>query len=91
MNIKVKMTAAQQYVEFDTTKENLNLICIGHVDSGKSTLSGRILKDSGEVKEADIKKFEIEAKEKKRDTWYLAFIMDINEEERQKGFHKLLI
>ena len=27
----------------------------------------------------------MEAKEKNRDSWYLAYIMDINEEERMKG------
>ena len=33
----------------------------------------------------EIKKFETEAKEKNRESWFLAYIMDINEEERAKG------
>ena len=33
----------------------------------------------------ELRKFEIEAKEKHRESWYLAYIMDINEEERSKG------
>lgn len=32
-----------------------------------------------------MKKFEQEAKEKKMESWVLAYIMDINEEERAKG------
>ena len=32
-----------------------------------------------------IEKYEKEAKEKNRDSWFLAFIMDTNEEERAKG------
>jgi peptide chain release factor subunit 3 len=39
----------------------------------------------GKVDETDLRKYEQEAKEKNRDSWYLAYIMDINEEERSKG------
>jgi peptide chain release factor subunit 3 len=46
---------------------------------------GNILLQSGKVDQNELRKFEQEAKEKHRDTWYLAYIMDINEEERQKG------
>ena len=30
-------------------KDNLNLVVVGHVDSGKSTLMGRLLYDLGQV------------------------------------------
>jgi len=40
---------------------------------------------SGKVAQDDLRKLELEAKEKKRDSWYLAYIMDINEEEKAKG------
>lgn len=33
----------------------------------------------------ELRKMEIEAKENKRETWYLAYVMDINKEERSKG------
>jgi peptide chain release factor subunit 3 len=32
-----------------------------------------------------IQKYEREAKEKNRESWYLAYVMDTNEEERAKG------
>lgn len=39
----------------------------------------------GMVDERTISKYESEAKEKKHGSWFLAFIMDTNEEERAKG------
>ena len=69
----------------DQTKEPLILIFIGHVDSGKSTTSGNILYLSGKVDELELKKLKAEAEEKDRESWYVAYLMDINEEEREKG------
>lgn len=66
-------------------REHINIVFIGHVDAGKSTLSGQILLLTGQVDERTIQKYEREAKEKNRESWYLAFIMDTNEEERAKG------
>ncbi|OXB71381.1 UNVERIFIED_CONTAM: hypothetical protein H355_011884 [Colinus virginianus] len=43
------------------------------------------LDEAGGVDERTIEKYEKEAKEKNRESWFLAFVMDINEEERQKG------
>jgi len=40
---------------------------------------------TGKVDKDDLRKLELEAKEKKRESWYLAYIMDINEEEKAKG------
>jgi len=68
-----------------TMKEHVNVVCIGHVDSGKSTIAGQILLQTGVVEEAVIAKYKREAMEKNRDSWYLAYILDTNEEERQKG------
>jgi len=69
----------------DLTRQALNLVMVGHIDAGKSTLCGRILMATGEIDDNDIRKLEMEAKEKHRENWYLAYVMDINEEERQKG------
>ena len=40
---------------------------------------------TGQVDERTIAKYEREAKEKNRESWYIAYIMDTNEEERAKG------
>ncbi|OEH74193.1 hypothetical protein cyc_01813 [Cyclospora cayetanensis] len=66
-------------------RPHLNIVFIGHVDAGKSTTCGNILYLTGGVDSRTIEKYEREAKEKNRDSWFLAFVMDTNEEERQKG------
>ena len=66
-------------------REHINLVFIGHVDAGKSTLSGSILYIMGKVDKRTIERFEREAKERNRESWFLAFIMDTSEEERAKG------
>jgi len=69
----------------DDTREHLNLVFIGHVDAGKSTFCGQILYQTDQVDARTIEKYEKEAKEKNRDSWFLAYIMDTNDEERAKG------
>lgn len=66
-------------------RDHLNLVFIGHVDAGKSTLSGNILYLTDNVDKRTIEKYEQEAKDRNRESWFLAFIMDTNEEERAKG------
>ncbi|CDJ37895.1 G1 to S phase transition protein, putative [Eimeria tenella] len=66
-------------------RPHLNIVFIGHVDAGKSTTCGNILFLTGGVDVRTIEKYEKEAKDKNRDSWFLAFVMDTNEEERQKG------
>ncbi|EER15419.1 eukaryotic peptide chain release factor GTP-binding subunit, putative [Perkinsus marinus ATCC 50983] len=66
-------------------RPHLNLVFIGHVDAGKSTTCGNIMYLSGLVDNRTIEKFEREAKDKNRESWFLAYIMDTNEEERAKG------
>eukprot|EP00640_Fibrocapsa_japonica_P000610 CAMPEP_0113942694 /NCGR_PEP_ID=MMETSP1339-20121228/8340_1 /TAXON_ID=94617 /ORGANISM="Fibrocapsa japonica" /LENGTH=642 /DNA_ID=CAMNT_0000947239 /DNA_START=65 /DNA_END=1993 /DNA_ORIENTATION=+ /assembly_acc=CAM_ASM_000762 len=66
-------------------REHLNIVFIGHVDAGKSTLSGNMLYLTGNVDARTIEKYEREAKDRNRESWWLAFIMDTNEEERSKG------
>lgn len=69
----------------DETRDPLSIVFIGHVDAGKSTICGNILLLTGKVDTNELRKLEVEAKEKHRESWYLAYIMDINEEEKAKG------
>lgn len=66
-------------------REHLNIVFIGHVDAGKSTLSGSILYIMGMVDQRTIERYEREAKQRNRESWFLAFILDTSEEERAKG------
>jgi peptide chain release factor subunit 3 len=67
------------------TRQHLNVVFIGHVDAGKSTIGGQILYLTNMVDERTIQKYERESKEKNRESWYMAYIMDTNDEERAKG------
>jgi elongation factor 1-alpha len=66
-------------------KPHLNLVTVGHVDHGKSTLVGRLLFDSGAIKQEDLRKFKELATELKKETWEFAFAMDRLKEERERG------
>ncbi|PJF17397.1 Sup35p [Paramicrosporidium saccamoebae] len=66
-------------------KENINVVFIGHVDAGKSTLGGQLLYLTGMVDKRTLEKFEKESKELNRESWYLSWALDTSEEERHKG------
>jgi elongation factor 1-alpha len=64
-------------------KPHMNLVTMGHVDHGKSTLLGRLLFEKGEVKEEEIKKFE--ALGDKGKSFKFAWVFDDLKEERERG------
>jgi peptide chain release factor subunit 3 len=66
-------------------KEHVNVVFIGHVDAGKSTLGGNILFLTGMVDERTMEKYEKEAREAGRESWYLSWALDTSKEERNKG------
>ncbi|KAL4739624.1 P-loop containing nucleoside triphosphate hydrolase protein [Aspergillus similis] len=66
-------------------KEHVNIVFIGHVDAGKSTLGGSILYVTGMVDERTLDKYRRDAKEAGRETWYLSWALDLTNEERAKG------
>lgn len=63
----------------------MNIIFIGHVDSGKSTIAGHILLMKGMIGEREFTKIEKEAIEQGMERWKYARILDISEEERAHG------
>eukprot|EP01120_Amphizonella_sp_Union-15-10_P013763 TRINITY_DN6479_c0_g1_i4.p1 TRINITY_DN6479_c0_g1~~TRINITY_DN6479_c0_g1_i4.p1 ORF type:complete len:584 (-),score=124.60 TRINITY_DN6479_c0_g1_i4:139-1890(-) len=69
----------------DDNREHLNVVFIGHVDHGKSTICGNILYLTGMVDERTMEKYKKEAKDRNRMGWFFAMIMDLIEEERAKG------
>ena len=66
-------------------KEHLNIVFIGHVDAGKSTLGGNLLYITGSVDKRTMEKYEHDAKEAGRETWYLSWALDSTPQERSKG------
>ncbi|MBN2014552.1 MAG: translation elongation factor EF-1 subunit alpha [Candidatus Altiarchaeota archaeon] len=66
-------------------KPHINLVFIGHVDHGKSTLVGRFLYELGEVPEQVMKKYREEAEKLGKGTFEYAWVMDSLKDERERG------
>ena len=66
-------------------KAHMNLVIIGHVDHGKSTLTGRILLETGAIEPHIIEKYKKQAEEKGKGSFYFAWVMDGLKEERERG------
>ncbi|KAL5527122.1 SUP35 [Sanghuangporus baumii] len=66
-------------------KQHLNIVFIGHVDAGKSTMGGNILFLTGMVDKRTMEKYEREAKEAGRESWYISWALDSTPSERDKG------
>ncbi len=66
-------------------KPHMNLVFIGHVDHGKSTLIGRVFYETGALSEQDLEKYKKEAEEYGKGTWEFAYAVDATKEERKRG------
>jgi peptide chain release factor subunit 3 len=82
---KQKVAVEKYDPSTDDSKEHLNIVFMGHVDAGKSTMGGHILLLTGMVDKRTMEKYEREAKELGRESWYLSWALDLNSEERAKG------
>lgn len=81
----VKTDSVENKTQIYNMKKHLNIVFIGHVDAGKSTIAGQILVKTGQIQNRIVKQYENEAKQNNRTSWYLAYIMDTSKEERAKG------
>jgi elongation factor 1-alpha len=57
----------------------------GHVDSGKSTTTGRLLFELGGIPERELEKLKEEAAALGKQSFAFAFYMDRQKEERERG------
>lgn len=83
--IKISKKKLPKVEESKSKKEHVNVVFIGHVDAGKSTIGGQIMSLTGMVDKRTLEKYEREAREKSRESWYLSWALDTNQEERDKG------
>ena len=79
------LESKEQLVDVDETRQPCSLVFIGHVDAGKSTISGNLMLAMGVIDKRTVDKYKEEAKSKNRESWWLAYVMDENEEEKAKG------
>ncbi len=66
-------------------KPHMNLIFVGHVDSGKSTTVGRLLYETGSFSEQDKAKIQKEIETLGKVEFEFAYFLDTSGEERKKG------
>ena len=66
-------------------KPNMNVVFVGHVDAGKSTIVGRLLFDTGLVSEQEMTKLKQEAEKHGKIGFEFAYVMDKIKEERERG------
>jgi len=66
-------------------KVHMNLVVIGHVDSGKSTATGHLIYKCGGIDKRTIEKFEKEAAEMGKASFKYAWVLDKLKAERERG------
>ena len=66
-------------------KSHINIVIIGHVDSGKSTTAGHLIYKCGGIDKRSIEKLEQEAKILGKESFKFAFILDKLKSERERG------
>merc|ERR1711988_718115 len=66
-------------------KSHLNVVVIGHVDSGKSTTTGHLIYQCGGIDKRTIEKFEKEAAELGKGSFKYAWVLDKLKSERERG------
>jgi elongation factor 1-alpha len=66
-------------------KPHINLVVIGHVDSGKSTTTGHLIYKCGGIDKRTIEKFEKESAESGKASFKYAWVLDKLKAERERG------
>ncbi|XP_022088858.1 elongation factor 1-alpha [Acanthaster planci] len=66
-------------------KVHINLVVIGHVDSGKSTTTGHLIYKCGGIDKRTIEKYEKEASEMGKGSFKYAWVLDKLKAERERG------
>ncbi|OZJ04966.1 hypothetical protein BZG36_01739 [Bifiguratus adelaidae] len=66
-------------------KTHLSIVICGHVDSGKSTTTGRLLFELGGISEREMEKLKQEAERLGKSSFAFAFYMDRQKDERERG------
>merc|ERR1712117_353598 len=74
-----------QKTKMGKEKGHINIVVIGHVDSGKSTSTGHLIYKCGGIGKRTIEKFEKEAAESGKGSFKYAWVLDKLKAERERG------
>jgi elongation factor 1 alpha-like protein len=86
-----KVSKPRQQLDIDlelskrSSRPTMSFVVIGHVDAGKSTLTGRLLLESKTVSQSTYNKLKREAEKAGKSSFSLAWVMDQTPEERNRG------
>lgn len=80
-----KFDLLEEYKKRQGGKDMINLVVIGHVDAGKSTLMGHLLYQLGNVNKRLMHKYEQDARKMGKSSFAFAWVLDETEEERARG------
>ncbi|CAH2214601.1 sulfate adenylyltransferase subunit 1 [Tepidibacter aestuarii] len=70
--------------EIDKQRERMNIVIVGHVDHGKSTIIGRLLADTGSLPEGKLEMVKERCKRNSKPFEY-AFLLDALKDEQEQG------
>ncbi|MCO5546824.1 hypothetical protein L7F22_000260 [Adiantum nelumboides] len=73
------------FILFTDSLQQINIVVIGHVDSGKSTTTGHLIYKCGGIDKRTIEKFEKEAAELGKGSFKYAWVLDKLKAERERG------
>jgi translation elongation factor EF-1alpha len=73
------------YKSYHQYNDSPHVFSAGHVDSGKSTTTGRLLFELGGIPERELEKLKEEAAALGKQSFAFAFYMDRQKEERERG------
>jgi elongation factor 1 alpha-like protein len=84
---KSKVDVLVEYRKMNSAgqKDLINLVVVGHVDSGKSTLMGHLLVELGQVSSRMLHKYEQESRKVGKQSFAFAWVLDETSEERNRG------
>ena len=71
--------------KYKAIKDVINMVVLGHVDAGKSTLMGQLLVQLGYVDQRQLHKYKKEAQLLNKASFIYAWILDQQNEERERG------
>merc|ERR1712159_891403 len=77
-------TLANKFINM-AEKQHMSVVICGHVDSGKSTTTGRLLFELGGIPEREMEKLKEKAEELGKGSFAFAFYMDTQKDERERG------
>lgn len=71
-------------------KTKISMVVVGHVDAGKSTITGHLLYNLGYVSKKLMHKYEKESREAGKASFAYAWVMDADDEE-VRGIHSIVV